>query len=855
MRRALSLLGAVLLGLGAGCLGDRGPEGPSGDAGPLGPAGGGDGGGSSCTKPGGLAATVAVSSPPSGTYFVPGDRPVVTITFADACGNIVSPTSLGSTADFFVVGPRSPLQTVTAYNLLNLTPAPFTAQGLKPLADGGLPNANMSVQPDGTIVYTLNPITTEAPGTYTAAVWAIGPDPLNQMFVLQDFQVGTATVEPYASGPADGSKCASCHRNQTPGGKMHMAHIPPGFSPVGNYALDSLPIGSCKACHNNAGYSPSHLLRKTHGVHRGEHQAAAGVAHPEYGFGADSSLTAFLNVGFPAMPTGGTPGIALPASVAMEKDCTACHVNDAWMTRPSRAACGTCHDNVFFAGALLADGGVDPSATEAVITPPTVLGFPAGTTGCTNDASCSGFSGIATCNSTTKNCELTTHAKQTDDSQCTTCHGPTNGVSPIAGRHAIAPYNPPISLEGYAFKNVTVTGGSGPGGSFQVGDTLTLKFQLFDNQATPAPVTDLAATGGAWAGTFLVAGPTSNPQRVYGVGTGGLNMKNAGQGALSYDGATQTYTYVPAATWPASSLAPVNNPGAGTQVNPPGNYTVWFYWAKTTGGVRDAVDAQVAVPFQVDQKATGRQVVTQAACGACHGMTPSGFPHLALHGGQRKNGETCSTCHSQNAFDRVVGTTGAACSTSSDCAGFAGGWEACSSGVCTVTVDPTPGVVVDFQQLVHNIHFARLRDGYAERNNLGLPPSIPQKTLNYLGFNNSLLDFEEILAPVDVRACTNCHQSTNAACSSSAPCGYGQTCSVAGKCANTAWQNPTARACITCHDSASAANHAQQNTFFPPSGPPVESCAVCHGTGAILPVAEVHNITSPYVPPYPREKE
>jgi hypothetical protein len=81
---------------------------------------------------------VAVSSPPSGTYFVPGDRPVVTITFADACGNIVSPTSLGSTADFFVVGPGRRLQTVTAYNLLNLTPAPFTAQGLKPLADGGL---------------------------------------------------------------------------------------------------------------------------------------------------------------------------------------------------------------------------------------------------------------------------------------------------------------------------------------------------------------------------------------------------------------------------------------------------------------------------------------------------------------------------------------------------------------------------------------------------------------------------------------------------------------------------------------------------------------------------------------------
>ncbi|RPH68531.1 MAG: hypothetical protein EHM78_18550 [Myxococcaceae bacterium] len=849
MRLALSLVGAVLVGLGAGCLGDRGPEGPSGDAGPPGPPGQGGDGGSSCTQ---LGATVAVSSPTNGSFFVTGDRPVVTITFADACGHTVPPASLGSTADFFVVGPRSPLQTVTAYNLLNLTPAPFTAQGLKPLEDGGLPNANMTVQPDGTIVYTLNPITAEAPGTYTAAVWAIGPDPLNQMFVLQDFQIGTATVEPYASGPANESSCASCHLNQAPGGKIHMAHIPPGFSPVGNYALDSLPIGSCKACHNNAGYSPNHLLRKTHGVHRGEHQLAAGAAHPEYGFGADDSLTAFLNVGFPAMPTGGTPGVALPASVAMEKDCTSCHVDDAWMTRPSRAACGTCHDNVFFAGALLPDGGVDPSAPEAVITPPTVLGFPSGTSGCTTNASCSGLSAIATCNTTTKNCELTSHALQPDDAQCATCHGPTNGLSPIAGRHAISPYNPPISLEGYGFEEVTVTGGTGPGDSFQVGDTLTLKFRLINDAAFPVP--DLI-TNSAWAGTFLVAGPTSNPQRVYGAGTGGLTMKNAGQGTLTYDGATQTYTYVPATTWPASSLPPVNNSTAGTQVNPPGNYTVWFYWAKTTSGVRDAVDAQVAVAFGVNQTASGRQVVTQAACGACHGMTASGFPHLALHGGQRKNGETCSTCHTQNAFDRVMGSTGVACSTNSDCAGFAGGWEACSGSVCTVTVDPTPGVVVDYQQLVHNIHFARLRDGYAERNNLGLPPSIPPKTLNYLGFNNSLLDFEEILAPVDVRACTNCHQSTNAACSSTSPCGYGQTCSAAGKCVNTAWQTPTARACITCHDSAAAANHAEQNTFFPPSGPPVESCVVCHGTGAILPVAEVHNITSPYVPPYPREKE
>jgi len=196
-----------------------------------------------------------------------------------------------------------------------------------------------------------------------------------------------------------------------------------------------------------------------------------------------------------------------------------------------------------------------------------------------------------------------------------------------------------------------------------------------------------------------------------------------------------------------------------------------------------------------------------------------------------------------------------ACATSADCQGNAAGWEACQGGICTVTVDPTPGVSIDFQQLVHSIHFARLREGYAERNNIGLPTAgIAPGTLNYLGFNNSLLDFQEILAPVDVRSCTNCHQDTGASCSSSAPCGYGQSCSAAGKCVNVAWQTPTARACITCHDSGAAFEHAQSNTADV-NGTAVETCELCHGPDRPYAVALMHNITSPYVPPYPREKE
>ena len=60
----------------------------------------------------------------------------------------------------------------------------------------------------------------------------------------------------------------------------------------------------------------------------------------------DASLAAYTNVGFPVMPLGGTPGVHRANSREMEKNCSACHVNNVWETNMSRAACGTCHDNV-----------------------------------------------------------------------------------------------------------------------------------------------------------------------------------------------------------------------------------------------------------------------------------------------------------------------------------------------------------------------------------------------------------------------------------------------------------------------------------------------------------------------------
>jgi OmcA/MtrC family decaheme c-type cytochrome len=887
-----------LLALCAIACGSNGLPGPPG---PVGPPGAGCPGLSPGQTPG-VKASISVSTPSNAQFFATGEQPVLTIYFVtNQCGQLIQPAQL-TVAQLMVYGPRDPLQTVTNVDLLLNSPVvTFNAYAnLQGYPDGGPPN--LRVNQDGVISYTLNPIsnlggstyyqsggatyTQEVAGTYSAAVFALGASQLDQDFELVDFQIGTATVEAYSAGPADGgqvsatdnnSSCFACHQNFAPGGKTYMAHIAPELprAPDGEYALDSLPVASCKACHNNAGYSPNTLIRKAHAVHRGEHQLAPGVAHPEYGEGIDSSLVAYLNVGFPMMPVGGTPFQALTADVAMEKNCVACHVNNVWETRLSRAACGTCHDNVFFAGAPLPDGGVDPKGQNVV--PPTVFGQPA-TGPCSSSQDCTGFPAggnpsystatcdVASSSSTYGSCLLTTHpipASANPDVECGSCHAASTStipgfIAPVDTVHNISQWSPPITLDGYTFQNVSVIGGTGPGSSFNVGDTPILNFELLDN--TGAPVSDLQ-TNSAWAGTFIVSGPTSNPQRVYGSTSGGLSMKSATTGSFTYNASTQSYTYSPATTWPANSLAPIFNPAAGTPPNPNGSYTVWFYWAKTTNGIRDAVDAQVVVPFGADDPVQPRQVVTQAACASCHGQSADGFPRLALHGNQRKNAETCSSCHTENAFDVVVGGTGAVCTASAQCGGFSAGWEACNlpsdggTGVCTVTVDPTPGITIDFQELIHNIHFARLREGYEERNNLGNPPAgIPAGTLNYLGFQNTLSNFQQVLSPVDVRSCTNCHQDTKAACSSTAPCGYGQNC-VSGSCVNNAWLNPTTRACITCHDADDAFAHAVLNTYTPASGPTIESCNVCHGPGAEFAVDVMHNITTLYSVhlAYPRE--
>jgi len=840
-----------------GPTGPGGPGGPDGSVGPVGPTGpAGDAGPAGCDglaagQSAGLHTQLTVSAPANGQFFAVGEQAVVTIAFTDRCNRAWQLSQLG-TANLYLSGPRDPMLTVTAAKLLNCITdrtAPDRQHHfvnlMKPHFADPTQN-NLVVAADGTLTYTLAPVSTEAPGTYTLGLGVKSADSVDQDFVVADFQVGTATAETYISGPVATSTCLNCHYGKQTG-RATMAHSQP--SPYTFWGIDQPPIASCKECHNNNGYSANPIVRKVHAAHRGEHMLNPGGAHPEYGFAADSTLAEFTNVLFPSLPD-------------REKDCGSCHVDNRYLTAPSRAACGSCHDNVFF------DTGVVSPASD-MGQPLTVLADGGiAQVACTQDFQCGavGFSNLVTCNLTAGttvpvgDCQLSTHPVVVDgsggsaDSQCSGCHA-DGKISPISAAHEIVSRTrmPGIQVTQFVFD-----GGSGAGGAFQVGDSPVATFTL--GFADGGLITD-GITNANYAMSILVAGPTTAPQRVYGSATSTLNMKttklSGGAAALTSDGAGH-YTFTFPSTWPATSLPAANASTPGTPLVD-GTYTVWAYFTDSipvknvhnvTASVRDVTAATFSFPFTTDGM-TGpvrpRQVVMTQACNSCHGV-------VQAHGGSRRIAENCSMCHTLGTQEVLVGATGASCTADSQCLGNGpspvgpGGWEFCqyadggsvqpgTPGKCTVTQDPTPQAdgTVYFPRWIHDIHFARLLAGYNESTQLVFPGQ-----LAYANATGANADFADRLFPSDIRNCVSCHGDSAAACQVDTDCGIGQACTK-GACTNVAWQQPSRKACMTCHDSASAYAHAMLNTWNG-GGTVVEACDTCHGPNADFSSATVHTL-------------
>ena len=780
------------------------------------------------------------STPTNGVYFVVGESPVITVTVLDNFAQGMTKTNF-STFGLYMYGPEDPLKTVAASKLLNAsTNRSASVHHYVDLKS----NTNVVIN-GNTFTYLLKPVTDEAPGTYTIGVRAmLAADGIQTVIKYATVQIGTSVVESKVFAT---SKCAACHLGPV-SGKIYFAHTDVSSRNVkGDWARDIEPDKSCKLCHNNDGYAaftdpaglsigvtnrvPDHIVRRVHSIHMGEELKNYWNTNSTNGVFRDYT------------------GVVFPADV---RNCTKCHVDDRWKTKPSQLACGACHDNVYFGSAA---------------TPTNLVAHAGG--------------------------------PQANDQYCALCHSADTGsfapvsvshlipplrtnaiditlTAPANGAYYVAGERPVVSL---VFKN---DAGNSIGDHTVVTTTnfSTANFFVYGPRSRALPVlTSTAklgmdtrrasvtcATNGPWninGLTFTVAINNSAPTNITIVGTAGavtaaqvvasLNpvITNLNGGAIAtvssstkvmiktlirgvnariaiYNGPVTTAmgwkakgvvlepdVAVAAIFYANNDLRPItvdpldfNDPMVTrTTTNilyqlddvaglAPGTYNIHAYYLPVTGKIVGITNLTGIgqLRFQVGTNTVEKKVATN--CADCHGTTIFHLDPGPIHAAPFDT-DYCTACHDYGHFttgDLFKNQGGTSLS----------GW----SGFGAMPI----------VRRIHGVHRARYLEHSEE-----------------IYANATKETFGEIIFPQDIRNCTKCHAET------------------------TTWKEKPARmACLACHDSDEAKVHGKLMTYMPdpndPYGPTaIETCVICHGKGTEFSPDKVHNISDPYVPPYPRE--
>jgi len=197
-----------------------------------------------------------------------------------------------------------------------------------------------------------------------------------------------------------------------------------------------------------------------------------------------------------------------------------------------------------------------------------------------------------------------------------------------------------------------------------------------------------------------------------------------------------------------------------------------------------------------------RTVVSTANCSNCHGTFSKDF---SVHSNLRNEVEYCVLCHNVSETDFPVRSL------------FPG-------------ADPNDEPI-DFKHMIHRIH-----------------TGVEQASQPYIiyGFDNRPVDFSDIEYPGDRRNCAACHVNDSQLLPLPAgvlptPLTKVDTSKSPAVETMTGSIPPIQDACLSCHDAADVAGHAQLNT----TAGGVETCGVCHGEGAAFAVSAVHAIGGP----------
>jgi OmcA/MtrC family decaheme c-type cytochrome len=277
--------------------------------------------------------------------------------------------------------------------------------------------------------------------------------------------------------------------------------------------------------------------------------------------------------------------------------CQVCHSQTtgaaqaaAFMTEPTRAACGSCHNDVNFATGF--STGSEPN-------------HPGG--------------------------------PQANDAQCSTCHiaAGTPFDASIMGSHVVPtdtpasyPQNPDTYLAGINLVITSVT-------NTAAGQTPIVNFTLKDNSGNNLAITSTTTV------SFTMSGPNSD----YGAVNFGANATTPGYVTESVTAATETCGAAGACSYTFTHPIPAGSTGSYA-IGGEARTTVTVLAGTTLSQSVELGALNPVVNFSVDGSpvTARRTVIALANCNTCH-------VQLSLHGGLRNNTAYCVMCHNPSNTD------------------------------------------------------------------------------------------------------------------------------------------------------------------------------------------------------------
>jgi OmcA/MtrC family decaheme c-type cytochrome len=421
-------------------------------------------------------------------------------------------------------------------------------------------------------------------------------------------------------------------------------------------------------------------------------------------------------------------GITFPQDV---RNCTTCHSNapnaDNYKTNPSRAACGSCHDQIDWT-----------TGKSTIAGQPDHAGGP-----------------------------------QADDKNCKLCHIPDSGQefdASIVGAHTIPAKSKQLKGVNYTLVAASVQPGQKP----------TVDFSIKDNAGNPIDPNTMDSL------SLTLAWPTTDYssnliETVNTIPAPTVTTPFTRTGTLAAQG-NGVYRY----TFGAPVSADWKSGSAGVSIVGYKNTTIKGNFGKDTLVREGNVNPVIYVSVDSSAPVARRVVVDRNKCNSCHLDlgSPAG---LAIHGGARRNPQTCVQCHIVNLDDAARHPQA-----------------------------QLPAESLHWDYLIHSIHMGNKR--------------VTQINLN------GAINTADIRFPGNPADCLKCHNPGTYTLP--LPAGVlAQNVTGGGKIISTT--QPITAACAGCHagDPLNGGFEAHAKSMTTDKG---ETCADCHGTGKAVDMAPLH---------------